>query len=119
MKRNIILAFVALLSLSVHAQQKSYTYYKTIHVGDDAGWDYLAVDQPNRNIYFSHGTKVLVASADKDSILGEIPHTLGVHGIAFDNELNKGFISNGKANSITVFDLKKFNTLDTVAVTGV
>jgi DNA-binding beta-propeller fold protein YncE len=56
---------------------------------------------------------------DNDSIIAEIPKTLGVHGIAIDNELNKGFISNGKGNSVTVFNLKNFTVIDTVAVTGV
>src|SRR5882724_10709900 len=117
MKKITLAAFI-LLSLNAAAQQKDYAYYKTIHVGDESGWDYVAADEVNRNIYFSHATKTLVASMDNDAIIGEIPNTFGVHGIAIDNELNKGFISNGKANSVTVFDLKKFNTLDTVAVTG-
>jgi YVTN family beta-propeller protein len=117
MKKLAIVLF-AFGSLSATAQ-KDYTLYKTIHVGDEAGWDYLAADEVNRNIYFSHGTKVLVASMNKDSIIAEIPKTLGVHGIAIDNELNKGFISNGKANSVTVFNLQDFSIIDTLAVSGV
>lgn len=118
--KNCIIATAIIISASVSAssQQKNYSYYKTIQVGDEAGWDYLAVDESHRNIYFSHGTRVLVASVDKDSIVAEIPHTMGVHGIAFDQELNKGFISNGRSNSVTIFDLNHFNVLDTVAVTG-
>src|SRR5690348_8872207 len=119
MKKYIIaIAIIIGSSLSVSSQQKNYSYYKTIPVGDESGWDYVAVDEPHRNIYFSHGTKVLVAGADSDSIIAEIPGTLGVHGIAFDQDLNKGFISDGRTNSITVFDLKSFKVLDTVAVTG-
>ncbi len=118
MKKITIAAFT-FLSLTVAAQQKNYAYYKTITVGDESGWDYLAADEVNRNMYFSHATKTLVASMDKDVIIGEIPKTFGVHGIAIDNELNKGFISNGKANSITVFNLKDFTIMDTIAVTGV
>jgi DNA-binding beta-propeller fold protein YncE len=120
MKKNIFaIVFITLLLTKVNAQSKEYSHYKTIHVGDESGWDYLAADEANRNIYFSHATKVLVASMDNDSIVAEIPNTFGVHGIAFDNELNRGFISNGKANSVTVFDLSSFTVIDTVAVSGV
>jgi DNA-binding beta-propeller fold protein YncE len=100
------------------SQNRQYDLDKTIPVGDGLGWDYTAVDEVNQNIYFSHAARVLVCSAKKDSVIAEIPNTTGVHGIAFDHALNKGFISNGKANSVTVFDLLTFKTLDTVAVTG-
>ena len=114
----IIILTIALCSLEAKSQQKEYSYYKTIHMTDATGWDYLAVDEQNRNIYFSAGTNVAVASVDKDSVIALIPKTIGVHGITFDYASNKGFISNGKANSVTVFDLKHFTVLDTVAVTG-
>lgn len=117
--KKITIAALTFLSFSAAAQQNNYAYYKTIPVGDESGWDYLAADEVNRNMYFSHATKTLVASMDNDVIVGEIPKTSGVHGIAIDNELNKGFISNGKANSITVFNLKDFKIIDTIAVTGV
>jgi len=117
MKKILIGAAIMIVS-HVNAQQKEYSYYKTIQVGDALGWDYAAVDETNRNVYFSHGTSVLVVATDKDAVIAEIPNTIGVHGIAFDHALNKGFISNGKANSVTVFDLQTFKVKDTVAVTG-
>jgi YVTN family beta-propeller protein len=116
--KKIFIGAAIMIASQVNAQQTSYSYYKTIQVGDALGWDYAAVDETNRNVYFSHGTSVLVVAADKDAIIAEIPNTIGVHGIAFDHALNKGFISNGKANSVTVFDLQTFKVEDTVAVTG-
>jgi len=116
--KKILIGAAIMMASHVYAQQKEYSYYKSILVGDALGWDYAAVDETNRNVYFSHGTKVLVIAADKDAVIAEIPNTFGVHGIAFDDALNKGFISNGKANSVTVFDLKTFKVQDTVAVTG-
>jgi DNA-binding beta-propeller fold protein YncE len=116
--KKITIALCTLISITA-AAQKNYSLYKIIHVGDELGWDYVAADELNRNMYFSHATKVLVLSMDNDSIIAEIPKTFGVHGIAFCNELNKGFISNGKANSVTVFDLKNFQVTDTVAINGI
>lgn len=118
MKKITLAAFI-FISVTATAQQKDYAPYKTIHVGDEMGWDYVAADEVNRNMYFSHAAKTLVVSINNDSIIGEIPKTFGVHGIAIANELNKGFISNGKANSVTVFNLKNFSVLDTIAVSGV
>lgn len=118
MKKFTIINLVLLGVLTNLVAQSPYIYFKTIPVGDALGWDYLAADQIHRNMYFSHGMKTLVASMDEDKIIATIPNTLGVHGIAFDQELNKGFISNGRANSVTVFDLKNFNVIDTIAISG-
>lgn len=120
LKFNVLLQTLILL-LSMHvlnAQSGKYDLLKKISVGDQGGWDYLSVDEVNRNLYVSHGIKVLVISLDRDSVVGEIPNTQGVHGIAIDNELNKGFISDGRTNSVTAFDLKSFKTIDTLAISG-
>ena len=118
MKNILAVAFCFLVVLNGFSQQKNYSFLKTIPVNDELGWDLLTVDETNRNVFLSHATKVLVANADNDSIIAEIPNTQGVHGIAICNKLNRGFISCGKTNSVTVFDLKTFKIIDTVAVTG-
>ncbi|MEO5581911.1 MAG: DUF5074 domain-containing protein [Saprospiraceae bacterium] len=118
MKKFTIINLVLMGALTSLKAQSPYVYFKTIPVGDGLGWDYLAADQIHRNMYFSHGTKTLVASMDEDKIIATIPNTLGVHGIAFDQEMNEGFISNGRANSVTVFDLNNFNVIDTIAISG-
>lgn len=118
MKNLLVATLSFLFAFNALSQQKNYSFHKTIPVNDESGWDLLTVDEVNRNVYFSHATKVLVANADSDSIIAEIPNTLGVHGVAVCNKLNRGFISNGKTNSVTVFDLKTFKVIDTVAVTG-
>ncbi|HWD89316.1 MAG TPA: YncE family protein [Mucilaginibacter sp.] len=74
-------------------------------INSPGGWDYILVDGANKRVYVSHGTQVNVISTTGDS-LGYIPKTTGVHGIALVHDLNKGFTSNGRANSVTVFDLK-------------
>jgi DNA-binding beta-propeller fold protein YncE len=43
---------------------------------------------------------------DQGKVAGDIPDTPGVHGIAIARNLNRGFISNGRGNSVTIFDLK-------------
>jgi hypothetical protein len=73
------------------------------------------VDSTARRLYVSHATHVVVVDIDKNAVVGDIPDTPGVHGIALAPELNKGFISNGRGNNVTIFDLKTFKATGTVA----
>jgi YVTN family beta-propeller protein len=74
------------------------------------GWDYLTFD-PSHRLLVSHGTRVDVVSTDSGQIVGNIPDTLGVHGIALAPDLRRGFTSNGKSDSVTAFDLDSLKIL--------
>ena len=95
-----------------------YRLARTITIGGDGGWDYLKVDASAHRLYVSHATKVNVIDTERNEVVGEIPDTPGVHGIALAPELGRGFISNGRANSVAVFDLKTLATIATIPVTG-
>lgn len=90
-----------------------YTLAKTISIPGDEGWDYVGVDSAARRVYISHGSHVVVLDADTYAIVGDIPDTAGVHGIAVAPELGRGFISNGRANTSTFFDLKTLKVIGT------
>ena len=106
------------LSQSWAAQSKTgssgYRVTKTITLGGDEGWDYVTVDSNARRIYVSHGSHVVVLDADSGVVAGEIPDTQGVHGIAVASDLGRGFTSNGRANTVTIFELKTLAALGTV-----
>jgi len=106
------LAFVALAGAS-RAQAADYHLLKKIAIGGEGWWDYLTADADNRRLYVSHGSEVDVVDLDSGSVLGKIP-AQGVHGIAIANDLNRGFISNGQANTVTVFDLSTREVKGTV-----
>lgn len=91
-----------------------YHVIKTISIPGDEGWDYLTVDSAARRVYVSHGSHVVVLDADTYAIVGDIPGTQGVHGIAIASDLGRGFTSNGRANTATIFDLKTLKTIGTV-----
>lgn len=95
-----------------------YDKVRTIKVGGEGGWDFLEVDAANRRLYVSRGTRVVVIDLESERVVGEIPDTPGVHGIAFVPDLNRGFISNGGNSTVTVFDLKTMRTLGTVKANG-
>jgi YVTN family beta-propeller protein len=79
---------------------------KTYHIASAGGWDYIAVGPGNNRLYVSHGTQVNILDEKSGDSVGVIPNTTGVHGIAFDVSNGKGYSSNGRINTVTVFDLQ-------------
>ena len=113
-----LLVAALLLSYSSGFSQSSFKVLKEIKVPGDGKWDYCAFDSVNRVLYISHDTMVQALDVDKGIVVGTIPHTKGVHGIAIAYDLNKGFTSNGKDSSVTVFDLKTFKVLRVIHIPG-
>ena len=87
-------------------------------VGGPGGWDLLAVDDAARRLYLSRSDRVVVLDADTGKVVGEIAHTDGVHGIAIAPDLGRGYTSNGKSSSVTVFDLKTLKPISEVKIEG-
>ena len=95
-----------------------YKVVRKIEVGGDGGWDYLIFDAAARRLYVTRSTRVLVFDADTFAAVGEVANTAGVHGVALAPELSRGFTSNGRANTITIFDMKTLKTISEVKSTG-
>jgi DNA-binding beta-propeller fold protein YncE len=106
--RTFCLAAVVVVSCAIFAapQNGGYSIIKKIPIPGSGSWDYLAVDTGARRLYVSHGTQVEVVDIDSLSIVGNIPKTPGVHGIAIAPEFGRGFVSNGQASTVLIFDLK-------------
>lgn len=108
-----VIALVLLASLVLAAGSSGYHVTKKTVLGGDGGWDYLTVDAKARRIYISRGTHVMVVDADSATVVGDIPGTNGVHGIAIASDLDKGFVSDGRDNNVTIFDPKTLKVLGT------
>ncbi len=93
-----------------------YQEARTLRVGGNGGWDYVTVDSAGRRLFVSHATEVDVIDLNTGSVIGKIPDTPGVHGIALSPAAGKGFITAGQANSVVVFDLKTLKTLRKLSV---
>jgi YVTN family beta-propeller protein len=87
------------------AQAPGYHVLQTFHIPSQGRWDYIALSPVNDNVYVSHQTQVNVLNRNTGDSVGVIPNTEGVHGIAFAPPYKKGFTSNGKINTVTVFDI--------------
>ena len=92
-----------------------YSVTRKIPIPGQGSWDYLTVDESARRLYVSHGTQVEVLDIDSGSVVGSIPKTPGVHGIAIAHEFGRGFVSNGQASTVTIFDLKTLKSIGEVA----
>ena len=112
MRRLLILGLLpAMLAM---AAPTGYHILGDVKIGGEGGWDYLTVDSAAHRLYVSHATHVAVVDVDSGKVVGDIPDTQGVHGIALAPELNKGFTSNGRANNVTIFDLKTLKAIGQV-----
>jgi DNA-binding beta-propeller fold protein YncE len=111
--RLVILLCILLISFcSSNAQ--NYVLDKKIPVPGDGGYDYVAIDQVNNHLFASHGTAFNVIDLATEKPIAVIEGMQGVHGIAIVNEVNKGFISDGRGKAVVVVDLKTFKTIKTI-----
>jgi DNA-binding beta-propeller fold protein YncE len=115
MRRSTTAVLFLLIAVSTSlAAPTGYTLLKTVPVPGDGGWDYLIVDEAARRVYISHGNQVEVLDADSYELKGTIADTKGVHGITLAPDLGRGFTSNGRADNVTIFDLKTLKSLGEV-----
>lgn len=113
MSKFMICCIAALITFASNGQKNpDYKIVKTFHIASSGGWDYIAVNKGK--LYVSHGTQVNILDEQSGDSLGVIPNTIGIHGIAFDNDLQRGYTSNGRMNNVYVFDLKTFQVLDSI-----
>ena len=124
MQRYVLgtLALALMAACSVHAAATSsaadYRVLSQLKLGGPGGWDYLNFDAQRRHLFVSRGDRVEVVDVDKNKAIGTIAGTQGVHGIAIDQATHRGYTSNGKSASVTVFDLDSLKTVTTVSGTG-
>jgi DNA-binding beta-propeller fold protein YncE len=118
MKRFSIALLLCFASSLVLAQDPGLHVVNTYKIGGEGWWDYLTIDPASRHLFLSRGTHVMVIDADSGKMLGDIPDTQGVHGIALDADNGRGFTSNGREGTVTIFDLNTFKPLDKVKDVG-
>jgi DNA-binding beta-propeller fold protein YncE len=97
---KLFLVVPLLFSLASNAQNSNaYSFEKSISVPGDGGYDYLSIDDVNKHLFVSHGETVNVIDLKTEKVIGAIENMKGVHGIAVDNAVNRGFITDGRDNS--------------------
>ncbi|MGB6385081.1 MAG: YncE family protein [Terriglobales bacterium] len=102
----ILLATTLLATVAAVATGADYKVVKTWKLGGDGGWDYLFADSNGHRLFIARATRVMVVDTESGKQVGEIPDTAGVHGIALDYEIGRGYTSNGREDTVSEFDLK-------------
>jgi len=102
---SLIITALALATTAMAADVQ-LKVIKTLPLGGEGRWDYLCADAQGERLYVPRSTHVQVVDLDSGKLVGDIPNTAGVHGVALAPEQNLGFSSNGRDNSVSVFDLK-------------
>src|SRR5579872_6487505 len=114
----LLASSLLLLATFSAAADPGYHVIKTYKLGGEGGWDYLTLDSSSRRLYISRATHVMVIDADSGKSVGDIPDTPGVHGIALAPELGRGFTSNGREGTVSIFDLKTLKPISKVQSVG-
>src|SRR5712664_815629 len=106
-------SFSAALLLQAATGYKVQTRYPVPGTGS---WDYVTLDSAARRLYISHATQVEVLDADSGKLVGTIPDTPGVHGIALAPAFKHGFTSNGRENKVSMFDIATLQLIKKIDV---
>jgi|SRR5581483_2262372 len=109
---TILIGAAFLLSAARARADVSYSFLTEIPISGNGGWDYCSVDPAARRLYVSHGTEVVVIDIDNNKVVGQIPDTQGVHGLAVAHDLLRGVVTCGRENKAAIVDL---NTLQIIA----
>jgi YVTN family beta-propeller protein len=105
--KNNLLVFAVLIgtSTTAFAQKTGMHLLQSHKIESNGGWDYLTIDQKHNTLYVSHGNQVNILNKNTGDSSGVIKNTQGVHGIAIASIFGKGYTSNGRTGTCTVFDL--------------
>ncbi|HZZ17423.1 MAG TPA: YncE family protein [Candidatus Sulfotelmatobacter sp.] len=114
----ILLFALSVLGLQLFAAGQDLRVIKTYKLGGDGGWDYLTVDPESHHLFISRSTHVMVVDSETGKPVGDIPDTPGVHGIALADDLGRGFTSNGREGTVSIFDLKTLKPISKVQSVG-
>src|SRR5438552_16738375 len=109
--RWVFIYAVLLLLIATGARGQNYKLLKSVPIGGEGGWDYLAIDANARKLYVTHASKIVVVDLAQDKVVGAIADTPGVHGFAIAPELGHGFSSNGTESRVSVIDLKTLKAI--------
>jgi DNA-binding beta-propeller fold protein YncE len=111
----LVLCFAVITSSIAQSQPPLYRQTHKFNLGGEGGWDYVTYDPDGNRVFIAHGMSVLVADADTGKQLGTLPAT-GAHGVALVPKSQRGFLTNGRAGTVTVFDLKTLQPIGDIKV---
>ena len=116
-KLRFVFALVTLslgLGLHLRASEPAFKLQNTWKLGGDGSWDYLAVDPTSHILYIARLNRIMLVNVQSGKLVNEITGLNHAHGIAFDDRGKVGYISDGGAGAILVFDRATYKILATI-----
>ncbi len=110
----LVIALVAHGSSQEPQSSPNFKLLRTLEIGGEGRWDYVTVEPEAHRIFVPRSTNVMVIDTETGKVIGEITNCEGVHGVALAPEFGRGFTSNGRANTSTIFELKTLKTVGSV-----
>ncbi len=114
----LTIALLAAGLSGLYAQAPGYHILDSLTLGGEGGWDYLLVDTSAERLYVSRGMRLQVVDLTKLSLIGEVPNTPGIHGVALVPSLTKAYTSNGRDSSATIFDMRTLKAMSVLKIQG-
>ena len=100
---------------SLNAGPAGYHLLKTISIPGDTFWDYLKFDSSTHRLFITHGDHVVVVDVQSGQIVGNIDGMQGIHGVVLAPEFNRGFVTDGRAAKVWIFNLKTLKVIGSAA----
>ena len=97
---------------------RGYHLFRRVPLKGAVRWDYLTLDPARRRLFIAHDSEVTVVDADWLTVTARIPGTQGVHGVALAPDLGRGYASDGRDSTVTIFDLASLRVVGRIRVTG-
>jgi DNA-binding beta-propeller fold protein YncE len=105
------LTLVPSFSTMFATAQKPFQIEQRWTIGGVGGWDYLTVDSATHRLYIAHLTRVDVVDTTTGRVIGAVEGLTRCHGVVIAPDGKTGFVSDGGANNVVVFDTSNFATL--------
>src|SRR6201996_8543236 len=113
-RKHAALLMLALSASLTAVAQSPYRVLTQWKIGGEGGWDYLTSDAHAHRLYVTHGPRVDVLDSDSGKVVGAITGLKGTHGVALDDSDKYGYISDGGANAVVVFDRSNLSTVTSI-----
>lgn len=87
---------------------------KTWFIGGVGDWDYLTIDPSANQLFIAHGSEVQVVDVESGTLVGVVSHMREAHAIVLDSEGTYGYVTDGPADMVRVFDRRTFQVVASI-----
>ncbi len=107
-------SLLTIVGATAAVAEKPFAVQTRWTIGGEGGWDYLLADGAAHRLYVTHGPRVEVLDTDSGKVVASITGLKGTHGVALDPDGKLGYISDGGANAVVVFDRTSFQAVRSI-----